>query len=305
MSGIFVYADQNAHSAQLVALAAELGRPVHAIALQETEAKQLATLPVQGVFLLQGGATRPEDHAEGIADLLRAENAALLLVGDSVRGRELAAKIAAQLDIALIAGAGEVNSNGSGFAATRIAFGGSVIVTADINSLTVLTVPAGKRPAVTASGSEATLTVRASKTDDRVSVTGIEPILKSESNVGSAKSVVGVGRGFDKQEDLQLAQELATALNAAVGCSRPIAEDRRWMPAYVGMSGSIISPQLYVAAGISGQVQHVVGIRDAKVIVAINKDDKAPIFAAADYGIVGDLYQVLPLLTQAIKAKRA
>ncbi len=71
------------------------------------------------------------------------------------------------------------------------------------------------------------------------------------------------------------------------------------------MSGTIISPQLYVAAGISGQVQHVVGIRDAKVIVAINKDDKAPIFAAADFGIVGDLYQVLPLLTQAIKAKRA
>lgn len=304
MSGIFVYADQPALGAQLVALAATLGQTIHAIALHAEEAETLAKLPVQTVYRLEGASTRPEDHAAGIAELVRTENAALLLVGDTIRGRELAAKVAALLDIALIAGAGEVKLNGGGFEATRMAFSGSVLLTADIDTLTVVTVAAGKRQPAAPGGNGAPIVVRQSVTDGRVGVTGTEAIELGEMNLDSAKVVVGVGRGYDKIEDLQLARDLAEQLNAAVGCSRPLAEDLRWFPGYVGMSGTIISPQLYVATGISGQVQHIVGIRDSKVVIAINKDDKAPIFAAADYGIVGDLYQVLPLLTQAIKNKR-
>lgn len=304
MSGIFITADQPALSAQLVALAATLGQPIHAIAMSAEQAETLAKLPVQTVFRLDGATSRPEDHAAGIAELVRTEDAAMLIVGDTVRGRELAAKIAALLDVALIAGAGDVKANGAGFEANRMAFSGSVLLTVDIDTLTVLTAPAGKRPAAVPGGSSAPIVVRPSATDGRVKVTGTEAIELGEMNLDSAKVVVGVGRGYDKPEDLQLARDLAEQLNAAVGCSRPLAEDLRWFPSYVGMSGTIISPQLYVATGISGQVQHVVGIRDSKVVVAINKDDKAPIFAAADYGIAGDLYQVLPLLTQAIKNKR-
>jgi electron transfer flavoprotein alpha subunit len=118
----------------------------------------------------------------------------------------------------------------------------------------------------------------------------------------AAKRVVGVGRGFAAESDLELARVLAAKLGAEVACSRPIAEGVNWMPAerYLGVSGATIKPDLYLAVGISGQVQHLVGVNHSKVIVAVNKDPKAPIFAQADFGVVGDLYQVLPALTAAL-----
>jgi electron transfer flavoprotein alpha subunit len=112
--------------------------------------------------------------------------------------------------------------------------------------------------------------------------------------------VVGVGRGFAAEADLDLARTLAVKLGAELACSRPIAEGVDWMPAerYLGVSGATIKPDLYLAVGISGQVQHLVGVNGAKVIVAVNKDKNAPIFASADFGVVGDLYQVLPELAK-------
>lgn len=121
-------------------------------------------------------------------------------------------------------------------------------------------------------------------------------------NIGAAKRVVGVGRGFKAEGDLKLARDLAAALGAEVACSRPLAEGVDWLPkeVYLGISGQTIKPAVYVAAGISGQLQHMTGVQDAATIVAINKDGDAPIFAYADYGIVGDLYEVLPALTKAL-----
>lgn len=121
-------------------------------------------------------------------------------------------------------------------------------------------------------------------------------------NLASATRVVGVGRGFGAEADLDLARAVAAKLGAELACSRPIAEGVGWMPAerYVGVSGATIAPDLYLAVGISGQVQHLVGVRGAKVVVAINKDKNAPIFAHADLGVVGDLYEVLPALVAAL-----
>ncbi|MEA5051904.1 MAG: FAD-binding protein, partial [Propionicimonas sp.] len=120
--------------------------------------------------------------------------------------------------------------------------------------------------------------------------------------LGAAKRVVGVGRGVAAEADLELARELAGRLGAELACSRPIAEGVNWMPAerYLGVSGATIKPELYLAVGISGQVQHLVGVTNAKVIVAVNKDKNAPIFSHADFGVVGDLYQVLPELLKAL-----
>jgi electron transfer flavoprotein alpha subunit len=114
-----------------------------------------------------------------------------------------------------------------------------------------------------------------------------------------------VGRGLDKKEDLKLAEDLAGVLGGAVGCTRSIAEDYGWMPeaTYIGLSGRTIRPKLYISLGVSGQVQHVAGIRDSKIIVGIDTNENAPIFAAADYGIVGDLHEAAPLLTAALKER--
>jgi len=113
--------------------------------------------------------------------------------------------------------------------------------------------------------------------------------------------LVCCGRGLEKKDDMKLLQELAEVLGGQVGCSRPLVEDRKWFSEWIGLSGHKVKPKLYVACGISGVIQHVAGIRDSKVIVAINRDPEAPIFEIADYGVVGNLYEVLPALKEALQ----
>ncbi len=121
-------------------------------------------------------------------------------------------------------------------------------------------------------------------------------------DLSAADVIVSVGRGIKEEENLEIIQDLATALNAEIAASRPIC-DNGWLPMerQVGSSGQTVAPKLYVAVGISGAIQHLVGMKGAKTIVAINRDPEAPIFEAADYGIVGDLFEVVPALTAALK----
>ena len=118
-----------------------------------------------------------------------------------------------------------------------------------------------------------------------------------------AELIVSVGRGFRKKEDLAIAEELARVIGAEIGCSRPIAGDLKWLPEerHIGLSGKRVRPKLYLAIGISGQVQHLVGMRDSKTVIAINTDPNAPIMQEADYAVVGDLYKIVPLLTEKLK----
>jgi electron transfer flavoprotein alpha subunit len=121
-------------------------------------------------------------------------------------------------------------------------------------------------------------------------------------DLGAAELIVSVGRGIKEQENIALVQELATALGAELAASRPIC-DAGWLPMerQVGSSGQTVAPKMYMAIGISGAIQHLVGMKGARTIVAINKDANAPIFEVADYGIVGDLFQVVPELIAALK----
>ncbi len=141
----------------------------------------------------------------------------------------------------------------------------------------------------------------------RVSKVEVKRKQLSGVKLEEAEIVVGVGRGFKKKEDLKLAFELAELLGGQVGGSRPIAADLKWLPedAWIGISGKRIAPKLYIAIGISGAPQHMSAVMGSKVIVAVNKDKNAPIFKQADYGVVADLYQFIPVLIKKIKERKA
>jgi electron transfer flavoprotein alpha subunit len=128
---------------------------------------------------------------------------------------------------------------------------------------------------------------------------------KQAVDLTQAERIVAVGRGIKKEENLGLARDLAEVMGAELAASRPIC-DNGWLPMdrQVGSSGQAVAPKLYVALGISGATQHLVGMKTARTIVAINKDPDAPIFEVADYGIVGDLFEIVPALTEAVKAAR-
>lgn len=136
-----------------------------------------------------------------------------------------------------------------------------------------------------------------------MSVTGRSPRAGESVDLAAAATILGVGRGFAKREDLDLGRELAAALGAELACTKSLA-DFEWLPEdrIVGLSGAKTKPDLYLSVGISGQVQHTVGISQAKIIAAVNSDKEAPIFQLADYGIVGDLYQVVPALMEKLKS---
>ena len=128
------------------------------------------------------------------------------------------------------------------------------------------------------------------------------PVEKSGVDLNTADVVVAAGRGFGAEEDLQMARDLCDKIGGGLGCSRPLTEGVNWLPTevYVGVSGLMLSPKVYIAAGISGQMQHMVGCNRATTLFAINKDKNAPVFKQCDYGLVGDIKTVLPALVAAL-----
>jgi electron transfer flavoprotein alpha subunit len=143
-------------------------------------------------------------------------------------------------------------------------------------------------------------------TDSAMKLVGTEPRTKSGVEIGKAEIVVSVGRGLKRAEDVAIVRELADTLGAVVGASRPLTAELRWLPVdvQVGLSGTTVKPKLYIACGISGQIEHLVGMRGSGVVVAINTDPNAPIMQEADYRVIGDLYEVVPALSRALRQMR-
>ena len=222
------------------------------------------------------------------------------------RGKDIAAGVAARLQAGLVSDAFAVRRGESGFETDRLMYGGLAVCTETFAEMTLVTFPAGSFEAPQPiNGNPANVVTVGVDTVSPAQVGEVCPIPRSGADITLAERIVCIGRGLGKKEDMKLAEDLAAALDAAVGCTRSIAEDYGWMPeeAYIGLSGQKIRPKLYLSLGVSGQVQHVSGIRDSKIIVGVDMNKNAPIFAASDYGIVGDLNEIAPLLTAALKAR--
>ena len=238
--------------------------------------------------------------ALGIAAAAKQANAALVLIGHSKKGKDVAPRVAAHLDWPY-ASECQAISNANGWVAERMVLSGNSKATYTMGANAVCTAnPKTFEAGGSAAGKVAASGIAASK----VKVVGKKEEKHGSFDLGAAPVVVGVGRGFKSQADLKLAEELAKAFpGGAVGCSRPIAADLKWLGEehWIGLSGHQIKPKAYIACGVSGQIQHIAGIRGSKLIIVVNTNKDAPIFQVADYGIVGDLYQVIPKMTQLLK----
>ncbi len=137
----------------------------------------------------------------------------------------------------------------------------------------------------------------------RVEITAYKPKTGSSARLEEAKAIVDLGQGVKQKEDLPLFNDLAAAIDGLVACSRPLASDRDWFPEWLGLSGKKVRPEICFAIGISGAVQHIVGVRDSRLIVAVNNDENAGVFLNADYGVVADMYEFIPALLERMKAR--
>ena len=292
----------DAAAAGLVDVARTLGTEVVAVVAGRRSVADALTGPADRVLWLGDPGTAPvEAFAPDVARLV-AQAAPRAVVGATTPGgRALLGAVAAALRVPVLAGIGTVELSGGEVVVTRSVLGGiSEHRTAVTGGTAVLAVDGG---AAVAPGVAATVPVEEVAASPLAArVTDVRPKASSGVDLGAARVVVGVGRGLKAREDVALLTGLASALGGELACSRPLAEGVDWLPKerYIGISGQHVSPDLYLAVGISGQLQHMVGVRDSKVIVAVNSDKAAPVFSQCDFGIVGDLYQVVPALTAAL-----
>lgn len=314
MAGIWVFAEGAEHTLELLCagrkVAEQLGVQPVAFAPDEELARRYLGHGAREVFVLPGLAPDQglEAYVPVLAQAAAQEEPDVILIGATQRGKEMAARLSARLDTGLCSNCTgfEVDAGSGRLVMERLMYGGAgvqrVVCTTRPQMATIAArafepAPAGEDDA------KGTIRSLSAAPSSPVKVLHRTPAARGSVDVTEAKIVVCVGRGIEKKEDVKLARDLADALGGELACSRPVAEELRWLPeeVYLGISGKKIKPQLYVGVGVSGQIQHVTGIRDSRVILAINKDENAPIFEAADYGIVGDLYQVVPILIDELK----
>jgi electron transfer flavoprotein alpha subunit len=240
-------------------------------------------------------------YTQAIEQLYDASGASLMLVPQTVNGMDYSAAVAGRLDLPFVTDAIGLAHNGS-LEVTREMYGSKVETTVDVESdEAIVSVRPAEWPA-TEAGGDAPIEAFDAEIDESeigTSITGFEEAAGGDVDLSESEFIISIGRGIDEEENLDLIERLAEVTGADMGSSRPLV-DNGWLPKnrQVGQSGKVVTPDVYIAIGISGAVQHVAGMKGADTIIAINTDPSAPIFDLADYGAVGDLFDVVPELIE-------
>ena len=240
--------------------------------------------------------------SKAIADAATQTQATVVVFSNNTSGKTLAPRVAVRLKAGLAAGATALPDTTSGFVVRKNVFSGKAFANISITSpVKVISLNVNAFTILQGEGTAEVAALELNVDAPRVRVTGSTKT-SGKVSLTEADIVVSAGRGLKGPENWGMVEELADTLGAALACSRPVA-DAHWRPhnEHVGQTGVAIAPNLYIAVGISGAIQHLAGVNRSKVIVVINKDPEAPFFKAADYGIVGDAFDVVPKLTSAIK----
>jgi electron transfer flavoprotein alpha subunit len=280
--------------------------------LGEVEAVSTAPseLPVERLHVAEGlGAYAPGAWATAIEEVIERMSPAAVVAAGTQRGNEVLAHVAARRDLPFAANCTAVDAIDSSLDVTRVRWGGSLLEQARIHSaLALLSVAPHAVAAVEEAGSPAveSFTPALGDSDLAVQVSEHLDTVVSGVSLAEAKVVVSGGRGVGSADGFGILEELAGLLDAAVGCSR-VVTSAGWRPHtdQVGQTGTKVSPDLYIACGISGATQHIAGCKGAKKILAINSDAEAPILASADYAVIGDLTEIVPAISAELRKARA
>jgi electron transfer flavoprotein alpha subunit len=300
-------------SIEAVSYAHAMGGTVTAIALGSVDKSELEGLGKYGASkVLHAGdekLTQPsiQAYASVLGQAMEAEQADILVLANSSLGTPVGARLAARLKASLATNVVSVPDTSAGFVVRKSIYTGKAFSYLELTQQKKIIAIRKNAVDVSEVGGSAQVTdfqAKYSDGDFAVKTVSSEKatgeILLPEANI-----VVSGGRGMKGPENWHILEDLAKTLNAATGCSKPVS-DMGWRPhhEHVGQTGVKVAPQLYIAVGISGAIQHLAGVNSSKCIVVINKDPEAPFFKAADYGIVGDAFEIIPKLTEAIKAAK-
>lgn len=295
-------------------IAAQLGTEAIALSIGEISSDELSKLGTYGISKVYHVSNEDlktfvnQAYASIIASAAKQENASVVVLSNTFSGKGLAPRLATKLEAGVVSGAISIPIiNGKTFEIQKTAFSNKAIATVVVDSaVKIITINPNsytvKETGGTASVEPFTASVQASDFN-----TVVKDIVRATDKISlpEAEIVVSAGRGMKAPENWGMIEELAEVLGAATACSKPVS-DAGWRPhaEHVGQTGIVVSPNLYIAIGISGAIQHLAGVSSSKTIVVINKDPEAPFFKVADYGIVGDAFTIVPKLTEALKAHK-
>ncbi|AQW80741.1 electron transfer flavoprotein FixB [Campylobacter pinnipediorum subsp. pinnipediorum] len=306
VSNIWVLGDTLGKIEEIMGGAKNLGEKVTCFVFgsKKDEAKKMFSFGADEVF-----CSEEDDIFENFSSTVIAniENqSGVILMPNTKRCKVMAGILGAKLNAGVSTEVNDIKIVENSVESMKIMYGGLAIATEKINSkIAIVLVNSGTFEQANGNFSNDGEVKELQFVKSSTSIKCINKLPKTASSVdlGKAKKIIAVGRGVAKEEDLKMIKELCTAIGAELGCSRPIAEGEKWMEheRYIGISSVMAKPDVYISIGISGQVQHMVGVKDADKIIVINKDKNAPIFDYADYGIVGDLYKVVPALINSLK----
>ncbi len=293
---------------EMLTIARGLGS-VSAVVFGDADTDKLAEFGAEKIYTASGDDVANHlvaPKATVVAELVKRVQPAAVLLGSTQEGKEIAARLAIKLDNGLLTDAVDFAADGT---ATQVVFAGSTIVKSKVTKgLPIVTIRPNSTTPVAAPATPAVeeLTVAVSDTDKLAKV--VERVAEqkgSRPELTEAGIVVSGGRGVGNADNFKLVEELADLLGGAVGASRAAVDSGYYPHQFqVGQTGKTVSPQLYVALGISGAIQHRAGMQTSKTIVAVNKDAEAPIFELADFGVVGDLFKVVPQAADEIRKRK-